>query len=337
MRMKSIVLCLLTVSLSTQLSAACLTAPQGYAGLNGGTTGGSGSQAVTVTVNNGAELVSALKNRDLNRPLTVRINGSITPANSGGASKIDIKDMNNVSIIGVANKALFDGIGLKIFRANNVIIRNLTLRYVKTGDKDAITIEGPARQIWIDHNEIYNSLNVGKDYYDELISGKKDIDNITISYNYLHDSWKTSLWGNNDDDNFNRRVTFHHNRWEKVNSRLPAFRFGQAHIFNNYYSNIVESGVNSRMGAVTRLDNNVFENVTNPVLSFYSKAPGYWDLRGNQLLNVSWVPDSAEGVVAGAAMNSTAVLNLPYQASIMPVSQVKAYVLANAGANKCNL
>ncbi|WP_217514030.1 pectate lyase family protein [Vibrio metschnikovii] len=313
----------------------CAASPTGYASLNGGTTGGSGSNAVTVTVSTGAQLANALKNRDFNRPLTIRVNGTITPANSDGLAKLDIKDMNNVSIIGVGNSALFDGIGLKIFRANNVIIRNVRVRYVNIGDKDAITIEGPARNIWIDHNELYNSLNVHKDYYDELISGKKDIDNITISYNYFHNSWKTSLWGSSDNDNFNRRITFHHNRWENVNSRLPLFRFGEGHIFNNYYKNMLESGINSRMAAVIRIENNVFEDAKNPIVSLYSKANGYWDLRGNQLDNVSW-SNTSDGIIAGPEMQSTATLNLPYNFSVLPANQVKDHVLTYAGVNKCN-
>jgi pectate lyase len=315
---------------------SCAASPQGYASLNGGTTGGAGNNAVTVTVTTGAQLVSALQNRDLNRPLTIRVNGTITPANSGGVSKFDIKDMDNVSIIGVGGNALFDGIGIKIFRANNVIIRNLTLRYVNTGDKDAITIEGPASNIWIDHNEVYNSLNVGKDYYDELISGKKDIDNVTVSYNYLHDSWKTSLWGNSDSDNYNRRITFHHNHWYRVNSRLPLFRFGQGHIYNNYYNEIQDTGINSRMGAVIRIENNVFENAKNPIVSFYSSAIGYWDTRGNSFSNITWQDYPSDGVIAGPNVQPTAVLNLPYSFSLQPTEEVKAHVLANAGANKCS-
>ncbi len=314
---------------------SCSATPQGYASLGGGTTGGSGSNAVTVTVSTGAQLVDALKNRDLNRPLTVRVNGTITPGNSGGASKFDIKDMNNVSIIGVGNNAVFDGIGIKIWRANNVIIRNLTMRYVNTGDKDAITIDGPSRNIWIDHNDLYNSLDVHKDFYDELVSGKGDIDNITISYNKLHNSWKTSLWGSSDSDNYNRRITFHHNHWHNVNSRLPLFRFGQGHIYNNYYSNILETGINSRMGAVIRIENNVFENTKNPIVSFYSNSDGYWDTRGNQFTNVTWQA-SSDGIIAGPNVQPTAVLNLPYSFNLLPVNQVKSHVLANAGTNKCS-
>ncbi|RVT47512.1 pectate lyase [Rheinheimera sediminis] len=315
---------------------SCSALPQGYASLDGGTTGGAGPNAVTVTASTGAQIQAALANRDLNRPLTIRVNGTITPANSGGVSKFDIKDMNNVSIIGVGNTALFDGIGIKVFRANNVILRNLKLRYVNTGDKDAITLEGPASNIWIDHNEIYNSLNVGKDFYDELISGKKDVDKVTISYNYLHDSWKTSLWGNNDSDNFNRRITFHHNYWQRVNSRLPLFRFGQGHIYNNYYTEVQDTGINSRMGAVIRIENNVFENTTNPIVSFYSSALGYWDTRGNEFSNTNWQAMPAEGVIAGPNVQPNAVLNLPYNFTLLPTNQVKAHVIANAGVNKCN-
>jgi len=315
---------------------SCSASPQGYASLDAGTTGGAGTNAVTVTATTGAEIQAALANRDLNRPLTIRVNGTITSANSGGISKFDIKDMNNVSIIGVGNNALFDGIGIKVYRANNVIIRNLKLRYVNTGDKDAITLEGPASNIWIDHNEIYNSLDVDKDYYDELVSGKKDVDKVTISYNYLHDSWKTSLWGNSDSDNYNRRITFHHNHWQKVNSRLPLFRYGQGHIYNNYYSDVQDTGINSRMGAVIRIENNVFENTTNPIVSFYSSALGYWDTRGNQFINTSWQAMPAEGVIAGPDVQPNAVLNLPYSFALLPVSEVKAHVLANAGVNKCS-
>lgn len=320
---------------STGSVNACSATPQGYASLGGGTTGGSGSNAVTVTVSTGTQLQQALNNRDLNRPLTIRVNGTITPANSGNLTKFDIKDMNNVTIIGVGNSGILNGIGIKIWRANNVIIRNLTIRYVNIGDKDAISIEGPASRIWIDHNDLYNTLNSDKDFYDELVSGKKDVDNITISYNKLHDSWKTSLWGNNDSDNFNRRITFHHNHWYNVNSRLPLFRYGQAHIFNNLYQNILETGINSRMGATIRIENNVFEDTKNPIVSFYSGAIGFWDIRNNQFTNTTW-QSSSDGIIAGPSLNSTGVLNLPYSFNQLPANQVKAHVLANAGVNKCS-
>ncbi|EJI85368.1 MULTISPECIES: polysaccharide lyase family 1 protein [Alishewanella] len=314
---------------------ACANSPQGYASLGGGTTGGLGIRSTRVTVTTGLELAQALANKDPNRPLTIRVNGTITPANSGGFNKFDIKDMRDVSIIGVGQNGILDGIGLKVFRAQNVIIRNLKIRNVNIGDKDGITIEGPARNIWIDHNEISNSLDVHKDFYDELVSGKRDIDNITISFNYLHSSWKTSLWGSSDSDSYDRRITFHHNRFENVNSRLPLFRFGQGHLFNNYYHNILETGMNSRMGAILRVEANVFENAKNPLVSFYSNNIGYWDTRDNMLINTQWAESPADGIIAGPDMLATAVLRVPYDYKLVRTEEVKNFVLANAGVGKC--
>lgn len=307
---------------------------RGFASLGGGTTGGNGGTSVTVTT--GAQLVTALASKKNNSaPLKIYVNGTITPSNSG-VSQFDIKDMENISILGVGTNALFDGIGLNIVRANNVIVRNLTIRYNRIGQKDGISIDGTSTNVWIDHNELYNSLNVNKDYYDELVSGKGQIDNITISYNYLHDSWKTSLWGSSDSNSYERRVTFHHNRWENVNSRLPLFRFGQAHIFNNYYKNVADTGINSRMGARVRIDNNYFENVKNPIVSFYSSQIGYWHTSGNVFDNVTWVEYPSDGIIAGPNVGSTVNYTPPYSYNLMSAAAAKSHVLVNAGVGKLN-
>ncbi|MDE1376983.1 pectate lyase family protein, partial [Bacillus licheniformis] len=141
------------------------------------------------------------------------------------------------------------GIGIKVWRANNIIIRNLKIHEVASGDKDAIGIEGPSKNIWVDHNELYHSLNVDKDYYDGLFDVKRDAEYITFSWNYVHDGWKSMLMGSSDSDNYNRTITFHHNWFENLNSRVPSFRFGEGHIYNTYFNKIIDSGINSRMGA----------------------------------------------------------------------------------------
>ncbi|MBE8717813.1 hypothetical protein C4F51_11520 [Cellvibrio sp. KB43] len=333
----------------------------GFASLNGGTTGGSGANAVEVSVCSGEELRAALNNPSYaNQPLTVYIDGVITWHNSGNT---DIKlNRPNVSIIGRGADAEFWGVGIHI-TASNVIVRNLKMHKVPQvrGQGDIITIDGrngPVRNVWIDHNELFNDLNVPvppsitdpvaqeayqKDYYDELVSGRSDVADITISYNYLHDSWKTSLWGSSDEDNFDRRITWHHNYWHKVNSRLPLFRFGKGHIYNNYYHNVDTSAINSRMGAIIRVENNVFEQVKNPVMSQDSIAIGYWELIGNQLRDgVIWVEkDGDANIIADQQLadhTSTGTLNLPqgylYQASLIPAADVPAHVQQYAGVGK---
>jgi pectate lyase len=42
---------------------------------------------------------------------------------------------------------------------------------------------------------------------------------------------------------------------QDVNSRLPSFRFGTGHIFNNYYKDVLGSAINSRLGAQMLVEN----------------------------------------------------------------------------------
>jgi pectate lyase len=320
---------LLLCSLVITSTPFAFAGPIGFASMNGGTTGGEGGDTITVT--NGADLYSALKDKqDSSTPLTIKINGTITPGNTG-ESKIDVKDVEDVTLIGVGGGAEFDGIGVKVTRSHNIIIQNLIIHEVDTGDKDGIGIEGASTNIWIDHNEIYASLDVDKDHYDGLLDTKRESEYITISYNYLHDSWKTSLHGSSDSDSGDRYITFHHNRFENLYSRVPLFRFGQGHLYNNYYYNIIDTGINSRMGARLRIENNHFESSKNPVVSFYSDEIGYWDLRDNLLENVTW-EESSDGIIAGESMESTTSYDPPYSYTLDDVDCVREIVLAAAGA-----
>lgn len=316
----------------------------GYAAENGGTTGGSGENKVEITVCTGEEMINAIKNKDPARPLTIWVNGTITLQNTND-SRIDIKDVSDISIIGLGTQGEMAGIGFNIVRAENIIIRNLRIHHVRANmgaPGDGISMEGPVRNIWIDHNEIYNSLTVDdpaltedqvKDYYDGLVDAKGDAQFITISFNKFHNSWKTSLVGSSDSDNFDRTLTYHHNHWYNVNSRLPLFRFGKGHIYNNFYDGALESGINSRMGAVIRIEHNHFADMKNPVMSLYSQQIGYWQLIDNIFENITWEESPADGVVAGEDAESTGELDVPYNYSgnLLPVHNVKATVLSYAG------
>lgn len=328
---------------------------QGYASLGNGTTGGAdlGSGIYEQTVSTGAELRDALQAEEFaDRPLTIYVDGEITWENSN-KDGIDIR-RNNVSILGRANAA-FIGVGLEIRHgASNIIIRNLTMSQVPQshGAGDIISLDGrdgPIRNIWIDHNELFNSLTPAipddctsdcnnKDYHDELVSGRGDVGHITISYNYLHDSWKTSLWGSSDsaEEDTERTVTFSHNYWENVNSRLPLFRYGEGHVFNNYYHQVAGSGINARMRAEMRIDGNVFESVKDPIVSMDSPELGYWnvehnlfsDITGGGSCNASTPPcRSAHGISTGSFMP-------PYDYALMDPQFVKVHLNANVGAGQ---
>ncbi len=338
-------------SSSSSAANACtsVNTVQGFAALGNGTTGGAdaGLGNNTVTVSNGVELnnvLSATNATYKDKPLIVYINGTITWANSNNA-EIRVR-RSNVSIIGHHNGE-FSGVGIRVSHgASNIVIRNLLMHEVPqaNGAGDHIHLDGQdgaVSNIWIDHNEFYNDLTVDKDFYDELVSGRSRVHNVTISHNYLHDSQKTSLWGSSDDateEDVGRTISFHHNYWKDVASRLPLFRFGEGHVWNNYYNGVTGSGINSRMGAKMRVDNNVFEGVKNALWSGDSSSIGFWNATGNTFTNSTWSGSfnancSTPPCYAGGN-NSTIDYQPPYLYTTMETSAVKAYVLANAGRNK---
>lgn len=304
--------------------------PIGFVTQTTGITGGAGGTSVTVST--GTALMAAIVGNKSNAPLTIYINGVITPANTPTTyDKIEIKDRNNISIIGVGTSGEFNGIGLYVRRATNIIIQNIKVHHVQLGPKDCIGIEGPANHIWVDHCELYNQLQgVGVDDYDGLLDIKDDAEYVTFSWNYLHDAWKASLSGYTETDTYNRKVTYHHNRFENVNSRLPLFRGGTGHVFNNYYKDIASTAINSRVGACVKIENNYFLNTKNPYVSAYSSVVGYGDISGNTLVN-SPFQYSSDTYLLGAC-----TLAIPYNyASVLNAADdVPAVVLAGAGVGK---
>ena len=257
----------------------------GFATVNGVTTGGAGGDVITV--NTGTDLQNALKaKQDEETPLTIYVEGTIDLYNSADLSKIDVKEVKDVSIIGTGDGAEFYGIGIKIWKASNIIIQNLKIHHVLSGEKDCIGIEGPSDHIWIDHCELYNEFQeVEKDYYDGLLDAKRDAEYLTYSWNFLHDSWKTCLIGSSESDIYDRKLTMHHNYFLNCNSRLPLFRASTGHFFNNYYKDIVSTAINSRINSCVRIENNYFENTHNPWVSAYSDILGGGDTIGNILVN----------------------------------------------------
>ncbi|MCF7804728.1 MAG: T9SS type A sorting domain-containing protein [Candidatus Marinimicrobia bacterium] len=296
----------------------------GFATLDGGTTGGQGGEIVTASTGYEIEEVIGEK-QDGEYPdgLNIIVNGTISQDNTE-ESKISVKDLSDLSIIGQDSSGIFDGIGIKIWKASNIIIRNLTIHHVSEGEGDCVSIEGPADHIWVDHCTLYNDLDHDKDYYDGLLDAKRDCDYITISWNYLHHSYKTSLVGSSDDDVYNRRLNYHHNWIDTCNSRLPAYRFGHGHIFNNYYSRNIETGINARQGADLVIEKNYFENMLNPIGYWYSDSTGYWNLSDNLFVNCE-----------GSQPTTSTTDYVPpyeYRAVLDSVENVKSTVMKYAGA-----
>ena len=323
----------------------------GWAAMNGGTTGGAGCPEDKILfIDNGRDLYDALYANERRHkgdekygdpyPLIIYITGKITPDNTG-EKKIDIKDQKDVTIIGYGDQGEFDGIGITIRRASNIIIRNLTIHHVNTGEKKSIDITEDSHHIWIDRCTFYSDLSHGKDYYDGLVDIKERAQYVTVSWCKFYNHYKTSLVGHNTDQSkAPDKVTYHHNYFYNVNSRTPLIRFATVHLFNNYFHNIVESGINVREGGKARIENNYFENVGSgnpnpktgmiegPIGWWYDDTKGDWEVIGNIFVDC---PVSE--------YESTTTVHIPYDygMALNDAERAKELVLMYAGAGSPSL
>ena len=176
--------------------------------------------------------------------------------------RIKIPVGSNTTIVGLPGTgATIRGGNLVIQNVSNVIVRNIrfenTFDYFPQWDPtdgaegnwnsqyDSISIKN-ATNVWIDHNTFTDGDRQGYDYYFgrkyQMYDGFLDITNsadlVTVSYNVFENHDKVSLVGGSDSyaaDEGKLRVTFHHNYYKNVGQRAPRVRFGQVHVYNNYY------------------------------------------------------------------------------------------------------
>jgi pectate lyase len=331
---------------SLEASAAAVGTPTGYASMNGGTTGGNGGATVRATT--GTQIHQALCSRaSSSTPITIEVEGTINHGNttkvSGdscntAADKIELKEISNVTIIGTGGGAVFDQLGIHIRDSSNIIVQNVTVRNVKKSGSptsnggDAIGMESTVRNVWVDHVNL--EASGGEDAgYDGLFDLKDDVQYVTLSYAYLRNSGRGGLIGSSESDTGNSFITFHHNRYENIDSRTPLLRGGIAHIYNNYYYSLNESGINSRAGARAKVENNYFQNSMNVLGTFYTDAAGYWQASGNILDNVTWSSPDSETNPAGPSMPSNTTVSVPYSYRLDGASCVPDIVRQTAGAN----
>ncbi|HEU5133799.1 MAG TPA: BACON domain-containing carbohydrate-binding protein [Steroidobacteraceae bacterium] len=327
-------------------------------GFAGNITGGGSSTPVVVSTL--AQAQTAVNNLSSSGSLVLHYNGTfdeqailnnICGQWSKPAQELSISGKNNITILGLDGSKANFGIRIK-GTSNNIIVRNMKIGLLPGGasNGDLIGIEANSHHVWIDHNELYtrNMKCEGTPDDDTTFDGMLDIKNsasfITVSYNYMHDHAKVGLIGSSDTDSAERRVTYAHNRYENLGSRLPFQRFGYVHSYNNYFNNITGSGINPRMGGFILVENNFFENALNPVFS-QSTILGRWDLRNNNTrsaadnatYNIRWTACSGSTPCQKATdwqSNGTFPITLPYSYTVYPPATSKCIALAAAGAGK---
>lgn len=334
--MKLSILSLFSVALvASAAPAGCDFSLEGFAKDNpiGPTTGGSGRGSKTVTVTTVPEFLAAINGT---APTIIYAKGTF---NFTTRPRVG----SNKSLIGVGKSAQISGAGLTIANSTNVIVRNFNIKGIV--DNDGITISNSTR-VWIDHNE-FSSSNfpaLGPDYFDGQCDIIRASDWITVSWNYFHDHWKSSLIGNNDkfrDIDFGHlHVTYHHNYWRNEGTRGPAGRFGHQHVYNNLYEDFLYQAIHSRSDNQVLVEANVFTGKTREALSTYglvipedspNTSPlGDYELDGFANLG-------AKNDFGKATVNITQVGNFkkaPYRFQLTPLREVSKVVKAGAGIGK---
>jgi pectate lyase len=185
-------------------------------------------------------------------------------------ARVRMRIGSNTTIVGIGKQAILRGAWLDIRGTagvansrTNIIIRNLTIedtydcfpQWAPTDGAlgswnslyDAISLRD-SNNVWIDHDTFRDKVTADEDqphYFGVLFQihdGLLDITNasdlVTVSWNRFLRHDKVSLLGSSDGATADRgklRVTLHHNLYDGVIQRAPRVRFGQVHVYNNYY------------------------------------------------------------------------------------------------------
>ncbi|HEX7027612.1 MAG TPA: pectate lyase, partial [Gammaproteobacteria bacterium] len=160
------------------------------------------------------------------------------------------------TVMGLGNDAVLDGFGLKVDGEQNVIIGNLTFQ---NSSDDGVTIEDGAHHVWVHDNNFLPN-------FDGALDVRRSASYITVAWNRFIGTDKTMLVGSSDtefESIGNMKVTYHHNWFDGSVQRNPRIRFGEVHIFNNYYDQVSSYGVVSVQFADVVVQGNYFDIANN--------------------------------------------------------------------------
>lgn len=362
------------LSAAAAVDPALQTAPAD--GWGAGTVGGSAATVEHIyVVHNRAELNNAITNGG-NVAKIIRVASTIdmtegTPFTSTADQKVrgQVRLPSNTTLIGEGPGAGFVNAWINVQSVSQVIVRNLHI--VAPCDVgpiwdpndgalgnwnaayDAISVT-TSTNVWVDHNTITDAPTtddtlpiengVHKQCHDGAIDITKGADLVTVSYNLVTQHDKSMLIGSSDSagstDAGKLRITISNNVFDTVRQRVPRVRFGQVHVFNNYYTGNANGAAYPQLysigvGAQSQIlsGNNVFQianaNGCASVVAYPSSiTTGAFKDTGSTLNGAAL---SASGPCPIATVSSFVP---PYAYTLRPVALVKANALAQAGAGK---
>jgi pectate lyase len=323
------ILSVICVLILGPLTVTRVLAVDGWASMNGGTTGGAGGPTVTVGNETDLKFYAAQTG-----PYIVQIQGTITLTSDGDDETEDVVfPASNKTFIGVGTTATIIG-GFKVKDAvSNVIFQRLTISNVNDlGEGDGITIKGSIagdqatvhpRNIWVDHCTFVDGP-------DGQVDCSRASDYVTISWCKFYYTHSTShnfpnlTGGAGDEDYGDYRVTFHHNWWGPFcDQRMPAQRFGSCHMYDNYFSCAGNEYCScARVTAHILSENNYYDGVERPLIKDDAGFTPKIKAIGNTYFNCTGEID----------YGTDTVFTPPYSYSLYPTGCVPALVMAGAGA-----
>ena len=326
------VLCGLTICASAAVDQC---KPIGWA-----TRSGRSSTAFEVTGGGNATPITVKTFNDLQKyakdssPRVIYIDGTLGDGWSGtSGSRLNIT-ASNKTIIGLKPGTLLKAPIHITNKASNIIVRNIVIQGPGSNADQAwdnLTIEGEAKNIWIDHCEFWD----GQDGNADVVKGA---DNVTFTWCIFGYKKKSShnlsnLIGSSDNEPVSEgklNVTYMFNWWKAANQRKPRCRYGNVHVVNNLLTgdaNITNGtdvlGVSAGHMCTVRTERNVFINESNPIYTGNANGTGVNEVIDNIFTNCS-------GNTKGTGTSFTPPYD--YTGFMLKASDVEAAVKANAGA-----
>lgn len=326
----------------------------GYASINGGTTGGAGGS--TVTVSSCSELESALSSSSA---LTIQIPNStidcrtaaraqaVCAVQCSGSSKytyrvpvgtqtctelgstsnatttkyrndVRLHVASNKTVVGLGPDSTVVGGSFVVSGVSNLIFRNFTMTNINPHLVEAggaISMQD-SDHIWVDHMR-FSQISDG---YTDMVN----VQNVTLSWNHF-DGYNTASCDNHHsyvmfaDDT---TVTFHHNYFDQGGGRNPKLNKSgtRAHLYNNYWYDITYFATNTGNGAQAKIEGNYYQSVSRP----HWNESGYIDanMSSNVYVNTS---------TSSYADTGDSVFSIPYSYSVDSASGLPSTLSSQTG------
>ena len=245
-------------------------AADGWASMNGDTTGGAGG--TTVTVSNATDFKTYVESTDT---YIVQVSGTIDLNSIGG--RVRIRSNKTIKGVDPPNATIIGELGFK-FGSSNVIIEGLNITNPAYAYGDGISVKEDINNVFITKCTVY-------DCFDGCIDITRRSDWVTVSwckFYYTSDTGHNFVHviGTGDSADLGKlNVTFHHNWWYTLcKQRMPRVDYASVHVYNNYYDcpgNDYATGLFNY--AEVLIENNYYDSIDDPyyIISGNGKIEAY--------------------------------------------------------------